>query len=97
MEKIENKNIDYGKFFYSLKRNMLDMPVLTRDGEPILTIPEELVEDFIQILSKSRAADRMLNEGKNKNDIPEEVFHKPENKLHPLFEDILNNFTKPIK
>ncbi len=61
--------------------------------------PENRYVDSVKILEGIIKANKTISEllEKAKNDIPDPLFTKPEGKLHPVFEDILNNFTKPIK
>lgn len=66
------KNPEYG-----LKRlGITDTLTLTKNGKPILIIPEDLMEDFITILSKAAALDQLGKPKEPENDIPTPLFTK---------------------
>lgn len=75
MSKITNSSIDLEKSFYSLKRMAFgDTLTLTKNDKAVMIIPEDLKDDFVQILSKVMAYDKMQEDGTN--DIPDELFTK---------------------
>ena len=45
---------------YQLKRTFTDDLYLAKNGSPILYIPDEIMEDFIQILSNAAACEKFL-------------------------------------
>lgn len=82
---MQTNNKDLGAAFdklknpeYSLKRlGLTDTLTLTKNGNPVLIIPEDLKEDFITILSKAAALDQLGKPKATVSDIPAELFFKP--------------------
>lgn len=61
---------------YTVKRTHVgDVLMLVKNDKPVLLIPEELEEDFIQILSHAGAADKFLNQ--NDKDEPDTTEKTP--------------------
>lgn len=54
--------------------------MLIKNGNPVLFIPEELVEDFIQILTSAGACEALLN-GTLETDLINNKTNKNENKI----------------
>lgn len=83
----DNKAIDYAKHLeaindkprkYWLKRIApTDSLVMTKNGEPVLVIPESLRQDFIDILSRFNASEQMFKDKEQpENDIPASLYCK---------------------
>lgn len=88
-----SKDVNLGKLFEKMKDDFIPQPftynlsklvltgqtVLTKNDVAVLIIPDNLIEDFIRIISKSAAYDKFHSECKSDPDDIKDVLPLKEN------------------